>query len=71
MNLDIRGAKQILSKVVTAKAATIAYNSSQNFEKAYKYYAELANQNVDDNTLFESQLGAMRSAYRKSDQKMS
>lgn len=47
------------------KAATIAYNSQGNFDKAFKYYSELANSNVDENTLFEAQLGAMRSAYRK------
>ena len=47
------------------KAASIAYNSQQNFDKAFKYYSELANANVDENTLFEAQLGAMRSAYRK------
>ncbi|MBK8777693.1 MAG: tetratricopeptide repeat protein [Saprospiraceae bacterium] len=48
------------------KAATLAYNFQQNFDKALKYYGELANNGggLDENTLFESQLGAMRAAYR-------
>jgi TolA-binding protein len=46
------------------KSATLAYNHSQDFTKAFKYYAELSKSNVDDATLFEAQLGAMRSAYR-------
>jgi len=46
------------------KSATLAYNHSQDFTKAFKYYAELTKSNVDDATLFEAQLGAMRSAYR-------
>lgn len=46
------------------KAATLAYNHTQDFTKAFKYYAELTKSNVDDATLFEAQLGAMRSAYR-------
>lgn len=48
------------------KAATLAYNHAQNFDKAYRYYSELANlSTLDETTLFEAQLGAMRSAYRK------
>jgi tetratricopeptide (TPR) repeat protein len=47
------------------KAASIAYNSQENFDKSFKYYSELTKSNVDENTLFEAQLGAMRSAYRK------
>lgn len=47
------------------KAATLAYNYQQDFDKSYKYYAELTTSNIDENTLFEAQLGAMRSAYRK------
>lgn len=46
------------------KSATLAYNHSQDFTKAFKYYAELTKSNIDDATLFEAQLGAMRSAYR-------
>ncbi len=47
------------------KAATLAYNYQQNFDKALKYYTELTGITTDENILFEAQLGAMRSAYRK------
>ncbi len=47
------------------KAATLAYNYQQNFDKSFKYYSELANTSLDENILFEAQIGAMRSAYRK------
>jgi TolA-binding protein len=46
------------------KAAIIAYNHSQNFDKAFKLYSKLEKEQTDDETKFEAQLGAMRSAYR-------
>lgn len=59
-----KGSSQYYEKALL-KAATLAYNHQLNFDKAYKYYSDLAGANVDENTLFEAQLGAMRSAYRK------
>ncbi len=51
------------------KAALIAYNYNKNFGKAYEYYSRLEKEPVDENTKFEAQLGAMRSAYRSSNMK--
>lgn len=47
------------------KAASLAYHHAQDFNKAFKYYSELARAGTaDESTLYEAQLGAMRSAYR-------
>lgn len=46
------------------KAAVIAYNHSQNFNKAYELYAKLEQTTQDQAMKFEGQLGMMRSAYR-------
>lgn len=46
------------------KAALIAYNFEKNFAKAYDYYTKLEEVAEDDDTRFEAQLGALRSAYR-------
>ena len=48
------------------KSALIAYNYTQNFEKAYLYY-DLYYQNInDEDEKFKAALGAMRSAFRNS-----
>jgi tetratricopeptide (TPR) repeat protein len=49
------------------KAALIAYNYEQDFNKAFSYYSLLETAAGDDDTRFEAQLGAMRSAYRTND----
>lgn len=46
------------------KAAIIAYNHEQDFNLAFSYYSQLETAASDDDTRFEAQLGAMRSAYR-------
>ncbi len=46
------------------KAALIAYNFEKDFEKSYQYYTKLEEIAEDDDTRFEAQLGALRSAYR-------
>ncbi len=46
------------------KAALIAYNYEQDFQKAYTFYAQLEATAENSETRFEAQLGAMRSAYR-------
>ena len=46
------------------KAAIIAYNFSQDFTKAFDLYTQLEKAAQDDDTRFEAQLGALRSAYR-------
>ena len=46
------------------KAAIIAYNSEQNFQKAYQLYSQLEQVANNESLRFEAQLGAMRSAYR-------
>ncbi len=45
-------------------AALIAYNDSEDFEKAYNYYSLLETVSDDEGDRFEAQLGALRSAYR-------
>lgn len=49
------------------KAALIAYNSAQNFSKAYDYYTKWEQVATTAEDRFEAQLGAMRSAYRLGD----
>jgi len=44
--------------------ALIAYNDSQDFQKAYTYYSQLEGIAEDEGDRFEAQLGALRSAYR-------
>ncbi len=46
------------------KAAIIAYNHSQNFQKSYEYYNLLEVAATDPEKVFDAQLGALRSAYR-------
>lgn len=46
------------------KAGLIAYNHEQDFAKAFSYYSLMETAASDDDTRFEAQLGAMRSAYR-------
>lgn len=46
------------------KAALIAYNHSQNFQKSYNYYSLLEVAATEPEMVFEAQLGALRSAYR-------
>jgi tetratricopeptide (TPR) repeat protein len=46
------------------KAGLIAYNHEQDFNKAFSYYSLLETAASDDDSRFEAQLGAMRSAYR-------
>lgn len=46
------------------KAAKIAYNSEQDFEKSYQYFTDWEEVTTDADDRFEAQLGAMRSAYR-------
>ncbi|MEM9918412.1 MAG: tetratricopeptide repeat protein [Bacteroidota bacterium] len=58
-----RGQSKYYSKALT-KAAIIAYNYEQNFEKAYRLYTQLEKAATDENAQYEAQLGAMRSAYR-------
>ena len=49
------------------KAAIIAYNHDQNFEKAYDFYSKLELATDNSDTRFEAQIGALRSAYRTND----
>ncbi len=46
------------------KAALIAYNSEQDFAKAYNLYVNLERAADSDDKRFEAQLGALRAAYR-------
>jgi len=46
------------------KGAIIAYNSEQDFRRAYDLYSKLIDAAEDPNLRFEAQLGALRSAYR-------
>jgi len=46
------------------KAAIIAYNHEQNFEKAFEFYTKLETAAPNEDIRFEAQLGALRSAYR-------
>ena len=46
------------------KAAIIAYNAEQDFQKAYQLYTQLEQAADNESLRFEAQLGAMRSAYR-------
>lgn len=48
------------------KAALISYNHSQNFTKALKYYKLWESQTKDPADKYQSQLGALRSAFRLS-----
>jgi tetratricopeptide (TPR) repeat protein len=49
------------------KGATIAYNSSRDFAKAYDLYSKLEKSAPNDEVRFDAQLWAMRSAYRNND----
>lgn len=46
------------------KAAIIAYNYSQDFNKSYDLYSKLEAAATTEDTRFEAQVGAMQSAYR-------
>ena len=46
------------------KAAIIAYNHSQDFQRSYNLYSKLEAASTTEDMRFEAQLGAMRSAYR-------
>lgn len=46
------------------KAAIIAYNHEQDFNKAFNLYSQLETASTTDDERFEAQLGALRSAYR-------
>lgn len=46
------------------KAALISYNYTQNFEKALKYYKHYETFATDVGELFESQFGALKSAFK-------
>lgn len=46
------------------KAALISYNHAEQFEKAFEYFSKLEGLTNDPQVKFESQIGAMRSAYR-------
>lgn len=48
------------------KAALIAYNHAQDFNKALRYYQSLENLATSPEDLFDAQLGAMQAAYRSS-----
>ncbi|MEM9549135.1 MAG: tetratricopeptide repeat protein [Bacteroidota bacterium] len=48
------------------KAALISYNHSQNFAKALNYYKLWETQTADPEDKYQAQLGAMRSAFRQS-----
>ncbi len=58
-----KGPGRYFSKALR-KAALIAYNHEQDFEKAYKFYSQLEAVADNADTRFEAQLGALRSAYR-------
>ncbi|MEZ4960814.1 MAG: tetratricopeptide repeat protein [Saprospiraceae bacterium] len=49
------------------KAAQIAYNSEQDFKKAYDYFTKWEQVATTSEDRFEAQLGAMRAAYRLND----
>jgi tetratricopeptide (TPR) repeat protein len=49
------------------KAALIAYNYTQTFDKAYKYYSAYYDAVTDDDERYKAALGALRSAFRISD----
>lgn len=46
------------------KAAIIAYNHEQNFNKSYELYTALETAATNEDMRFEAQLGGLRSAYR-------
>lgn len=48
------------------KSALIAYNYTQNFEKAYLYYDLYYQNNNDEDEKYKAALGALRSAFRNS-----
>ncbi|MBR9921632.1 MAG: tetratricopeptide repeat protein [Bacteroidetes bacterium] len=45
-------------------SALIAYNYSEDFEKAYDYYKKMEQAALTEESRFEAQLGALQSAYR-------
>lgn len=47
-----------------SKAANIAYNFSQDFNKSFELYSELEKAATNDETRYDAQLWAMRAAYR-------
>lgn len=46
------------------KAAIISYNFELDFNKAYRYYSDLEKVAINEEMIYEAQLGALRSAYR-------
>jgi len=49
------------------KAAIIAYNHEQDFNKSYELYKELEKAASSEDRIFDAQIGALRSAYRIGD----
>lgn len=58
-----RGNSQYYVKALK-NASLIAYNVAEDFAKAYNLYTQLENAADSEDTRFEAQLGALRSAYR-------
>jgi len=61
-----QGSSQYYTKSMR-KAALIAYNEIQNYDKAYTYFSTLSELNLSAEQQIEAMLGAMRSAYRLND----
>lgn len=49
------------------KGAIIAYNHTRDYGKSLRYWRKLARENLEDQPLYEAQLGALQSAYRARD----
>lgn len=58
-----KGQSKYFAKALN-KAAIIAYNHEQDFNKAFDYYSQLETATDNADARFEGQLGALRSAYR-------
>lgn len=58
-----RGNSQYYVKALK-NASLIAYNVAEDFSRAYNLYTQLESSAPDEDTRFEAQLGALRSAYR-------
>ncbi len=66
-NVITRGNSRYYAKSLK-KAALIAYNHEENFQKAYQFYAQLEPAAETAADRFEAQEGAMQSAYRLNDE---
>ncbi|MEL6922861.1 MAG: tetratricopeptide repeat protein, partial [Bacteroidota bacterium] len=58
-----RGQSKYYAKALN-KAALIAYNHEEDFNKSYDYYTRLEQVASSEDQVFDAQLGALRSAYR-------